>query len=131
MSHQLDLIGQKFGRLTVINKVDRRTKDGMVIWNCKCDCGNYKETIGTRLKGGRTKSCGCLSKESTVNANLARKLKDRTMPAFNSLYGEYLRSAKTRNIKFHLTKEGKALIIFSSLTKKGKIDKIIRKNNEL
>ena len=58
-----DLTGQKFGRLTVIKQVGKN-KHGSYLWFCKCDCGNIKTTVGTLLRKGETKSCGCLSKEN-------------------------------------------------------------------
>lgn len=57
-----NLIGKKFGRLTVIRKVGV-DKNNFVYWECKCDCGNIKVIRGTSLKRGLTKSCGCLQKE--------------------------------------------------------------------
>jgi len=54
-----NLIGKKFGRLTVI----KYFKDCKRI--CKCDCGNYKVAIGADLKRGNIQSCGCLQKELT------------------------------------------------------------------
>lgn len=63
MKAQEDLIGQKFGRLTVIKKSENKTK-GTVLWLCKCDCnGNEKEYRGSNLKNGATKSCGCYQKQ--------------------------------------------------------------------
>ena len=56
-----DLTGQKFGRLTVIKKLD--DKDGWTQFLCKCDCGNEKIANGSSLKYGMTKSCGCLHRE--------------------------------------------------------------------
>ena len=66
MSRVKDLVGQKFGRLTVIeqrgftepNKYGRRH----AIWYCKCDCGNYVERTTDVLKRGKS-SCGCRQKE--------------------------------------------------------------------
>lgn len=58
-----DLIGQKFGKLTVIAKAERR--DPKVIrWLCKCDCGNEVEVDCGVLKSGGTRSCGCLYAEA-------------------------------------------------------------------
>ena len=34
-----DLLGQRFGKLLVVQKTDKR-KDGRIVWKCKCDCGN-------------------------------------------------------------------------------------------
>lgn len=61
-----DLTGQRFGMLTVLNKTDRRTKTGNVIWLCKCDCGNEKEVAGTHLLDGTTSSCGCINSKGEL-----------------------------------------------------------------
>lgn len=36
----IDLTRRKFGRLVVIGRSDKRAKNGSVLWECKCDCGN-------------------------------------------------------------------------------------------
>lgn len=63
-----DLIGQRFGRWTVISRAeDQVCKDGYrnVMWNCRCDCGNEKAVRAKTLVSGQSKSCGCLQKELT------------------------------------------------------------------
>lgn len=57
----IDLSGQKFGRLTVIKRVENIK--GRTAFLCKCECGNLINVIGHNLKIGTTKSCGCLLKE--------------------------------------------------------------------
>lgn len=57
-----DLINQKFGKLKVLKKTQKR-KWGCVVWLCKCDCGNIIEATGSGLVTRNTKSCGCLRKE--------------------------------------------------------------------
>ena len=54
-----DLVGQKFGRLTVTSRSNSRNKRG-VVWNCKCECGTIVEVVSSDLVNGNTKSCGCL-----------------------------------------------------------------------
>lgn len=63
MGKKLDLMGQRFGMLTVIAE-GGRTKDKKVKWFCQCDCGNQCEVVGKELKSGGTKSCGCLAKHN-------------------------------------------------------------------
>ena len=58
-----DLIGQKFGRLTVI----KREGSG---WLCQCECGGTTITTTTHLKTGHTQSCGCLQKERASQTSL-------------------------------------------------------------
>ena len=48
------LTGQRFGKLTVVNRHERGS------WWCLCDCGQEKPIRGCHLRAGRTKSCGCL-----------------------------------------------------------------------
>lgn len=57
-----DLVGKRFGRLTVTAYAGKRS--GMHRWRCLCDCG--KETVvgQTLLQSGKTKSCGCLQAET-------------------------------------------------------------------
>lgn len=64
---KIDISGARFGRLVVIKRdgSDRTGKNAA--WLTKCDCGNTLRVTTNRLRGGRTKSCGCLSKETTGN----------------------------------------------------------------
>lgn len=63
MSHLIDLSGQRFGRLIVIEKANSTKGCTNAKWRCKCDCG--KETIvrSITLRKGQSKSCGCLRSE--------------------------------------------------------------------
>jgi len=60
-----DLIGQKFGELAVIQRMDN-DNCGHLRWLCKCNCGSEVIIRGYDLKRGHTKSCGCLRKEITA-----------------------------------------------------------------
>lgn len=57
----LNLAGQKFGRLTVINLAEKGPR---AWWHCKCDCGTEKIVSAVLLRSGGSKSCGCLKKET-------------------------------------------------------------------
>lgn len=68
MGKKLELAGQKFGKLTVIEELPQR-RDGCVVWHCICDCGKECDIIGKYLKSGHTQSCGCLNREITIQRN--------------------------------------------------------------
>jgi len=59
-----DLIGKKFGRLTVIefSHVDKKD-DYRTYWKCQCFCGKILIVRSPSLNQGLTKSCGCLHSE--------------------------------------------------------------------
>jgi hypothetical protein len=58
-THQL--LGMRFGRLTVVSFAGVRGKKRR--WHCRCDCGNVTEVITAGLVSGTTASCGCLRAE--------------------------------------------------------------------
>lgn len=63
--NQKNLIGQRFGRLTVISEAPRGEKYPRQKWyRCRCDCGNEINLNTYALTGGACRSCGCLQRES-------------------------------------------------------------------
>ena len=83
MSNQ-EMIGKKFGRLTVLEKAIRgkdynvSEKDKHIYWKCQCECGNITIAQGSQLRSGKRVSCGCSSKEKA--AELAKKLGEQNRP---------------------------------------------------
>lgn len=58
-----NLIGQKFGKLTVIMRVKNKSNTNRVCWLCECDCGRedrFVNVASNNLTSGAQKSCGCL-----------------------------------------------------------------------
>lgn len=63
MGKIIDLVGQKFGRLTVQSYSHKSKR---AYWNCVCECGNLRKVDTTSLRGGNSKSCGCLLRDVTI-----------------------------------------------------------------
>ncbi len=55
---KIDLIGQRFSRLTVIGEVGIDNW-GSYLWSCECVCGEGVVSTSGNLRSGHTKSCGC------------------------------------------------------------------------
>ena len=55
-----NILGQRFGKLVVIEQTKKRSLQKHVIWKCQCDCGNICEADGVYLRQGDILSCGCL-----------------------------------------------------------------------
>lgn len=65
MGKLIDLTGRRFGRLTVIEKTERR--DGSaVVWRCRCDCGKVVDVSARHLLHSGTVSCGCNRRERSL-----------------------------------------------------------------
>lgn len=81
----IDLTGQKFGRWTVIKKVEN-LKSNDAKWLCKCECGTIREVLGKNLRNGRSSSCGCYKKERDTQIMIARN-KERALDISQDKYG--------------------------------------------
>lgn len=64
MGKILDLTGKTFGSLFVLKKSDK-IKDGNVMWECQCSCGNKTLVTSYNLRSGRVGSCGCRKSKFT------------------------------------------------------------------
>jgi hypothetical protein len=58
-----NLVGEIFGRLTVLSRADHPLRP--IHWRCACSCGTERVVNGSRLTRGDTRSCGCLRTELT------------------------------------------------------------------
>lgn len=55
----VDMTGRRYGRLTIIEQLAERSKEGQIRWRARCDCGNETISKGGPIRDGRTTSCGC------------------------------------------------------------------------
>lgn len=82
----VDLVGQRFGRLVVLEYLGRER--GQTWWLCQCDCGKIIKTASTRLKNGQTKSCGCYNIEmSRLKNSTHNQSKTRLYRIYRSMIG--------------------------------------------
>lgn len=70
MGKYIDLTGQRFVRLTVLSRnAEKSDLKKHSYFNCICDCGNTRVVASGDLKNGSSKSCGCITKETTITRN--------------------------------------------------------------
>lgn len=58
MRKREDMIGKRYGRLTVVER--HGVKNHHTQWLCQCDCGLTTLSYAYQLNSGSKKSCGCL-----------------------------------------------------------------------
>ncbi|MGL6299523.1 hypothetical protein [Streptococcus iniae] len=63
---KLNLTGERFGRLTVAKRTDKQAGNNEIVYICKCDCGKVIEAYTSLLRQGRTRSCGCLHRDTRM-----------------------------------------------------------------
>lgn len=105
---RIDLTGKKFNKWYVI-KYNHTNSQGIAYWLCKCECGTERIISGGNLKGGKSKSCGCLQKQIVFEKN---SLPIGESSGLNVLYKNYINSANARHLVFCLSKDD-----FEKLTK--------------
>lgn len=66
MGKLIDLTGQRFGRLVVLERAGSDSSKN-AMWRCQCDCGNITVVAGGHLRTGTSRSCGCLHRETFTN----------------------------------------------------------------
>lgn len=76
-----NLVGQRFGKLTVIRKDTYGTHAKYL---CRCDCGQEIVVRGDSLMSGKTVSCGCSKRaeDKIDQLRAGRKLDDHTSGIF-------------------------------------------------
>ena len=68
-------IGDRFGKLVIVEQLKERSSDGRLIYKCKCDCGNIGNVRSKELLNGDTVSCKCYQKEQ-----VKKRYKNGTQP---------------------------------------------------
>lgn len=77
MGNAIDITGQRFGRLTVLERAGSyricgESQTTLALWRCRCDCGTECVVLGQNLRRGQTRSCGCL-RNDMLRERAARK----------------------------------------------------------
>lgn len=100
---KMNLVGMRYGKLTVVSDYpsDERKQSRFV---CECDCGNTHVTLGSVLKAGHAKSCGCLrveaGRQTGLNGVKHGKIKTPTYRSWQSMKDRCL-NKKSRNIVWY------------------------------
>lgn len=92
---QRDITNLVSGKLKAVKVVGR--KNGNILWECKCECGNTAILTTSKLLYRKQLSCGC----TQYGAGTLPK----GQAAFNRVLDRYKRGAKERGLMFSLTKE--------------------------
>ena len=111
MGKFIDLTGQKFGRLIVVEKAEKpkNVKNKETYWKCYCDCGNKKIINGRSIRTGHSTSCGCFNIENKKNIDKLKKIgfnnRKGVITLYNQVYWHTYNNAKKRNLFFDIDKK--------------------------
>lgn len=79
---RLDLTGERFGHLTVLEPAENI--GAMTAWRCRCDCGKETVVMTGHLRSGHTTSCGCKPKGTFVDGTFVELIRSKTIRSNNT-----------------------------------------------
>lgn len=107
----IDLTGHQYGRWRVLERqAGRRAAGGQRIrtWLCRCACGTEKVIDTHSLRGGLSRSCGCL-RDEVASARLRGKPGTTALALgramSNVVFEQYRRDAHRKGREFALSKD--------------------------
>ena len=103
-----NIVGKKFGRLTVLN--NHKSENGMILWECECDCDKHTHiwVDKGRLNSGNTQSCGCIRCEKLIQWNkdylenyIPHSVKEEYPRLYNTYIGMKMRCLNPNNTHYN------------------------------
>lgn len=101
-----DLTGQRFGRLTAIERVEN--KGNRTMWLCRCDCNEMCVVDGGNLRSGHTKSCGC---EKYTNAILSHTKHGYSHTRIDEIYQNMVDRCYNPNSTYYADYGGRGIAV--------------------
>ena len=96
------MLGKIFGRLEVVAPAGSAPA-GALRWLCRCTCGTERTVVGSSLRSGNTKSCGCLVKDKSRATCLSRNtthgqaVRGRVTPTYKAWINMHYRCGKDKD----------------------------------
>jgi hypothetical protein len=94
-----DITGQRFGRLTVTAHAGKSSAKRGHLWACRCDCGTAVTVHGSSLRGGNTRSCGCLQRDKARAAGDRTRTHGMTRTTTHNIWSGMLQRCRDPNRK--------------------------------
>ena len=96
-----NVVGQRFGNLTVLSFAGVNAQQKRKLYVCKCDCGTEKTLRSDVFTRGKVKSCGCLLERRGTASPQFEGVGELSLRYFNKLKLE----AVSRNLPFEISLE--------------------------
>ena len=86
-----DRTGQKYYFLLFKTPTNKRDKQGAVIWELQCDCGNITYASGKDVISGNTKSCGCFANRKSSELGKRNRKFNPIISSARIVWGQHYR----------------------------------------
>lgn len=109
MGRFIDLTGQRFGRLMVLERAPNVRGRGA--WLCRCNCGKEKIISTDRLRSGESRSCGCLRSELRRKQNLERGVGGQSATRLYKICSDMLRRCEDSKVACYRNYGGRGIYV--------------------
>ena len=99
----IDRTGQKYGKLTVLERVPSR--GNVASWRCVCDCGQETVVDTNTLRRQSARSCGCARRTGKGSRRSYRCQTPPGISARNLVLKQYIGGARARGLSWNLSNE--------------------------
>jgi hypothetical protein len=82
---EAEMVGRRFGKLTVLGLAERRGVRGKRNWLCRCECGRQNAVAGNSLRKGNTKSCGSCRPHAFKHGHSTKTVKTPTYHSWHAM----------------------------------------------
>lgn len=89
--------GEQFGELTVLAEGPPTGTKQRRTAICKCSCGNETTVALEKLRGGRTKSCGCLKRAAAAVVGAGNRTHGKTGERIYTIWHSMVQRCRDRN----------------------------------
>lgn len=96
---RVDLTGQRFGRIMVLERVPGSKPHYK--WRCRCDCGAVVMVAQRSLRNGCSRSCGCLRRDFGKRAVHGHARRGEYHPLYRRWFAMRERCNNSHNRSYH------------------------------
>lgn len=105
----VNYLGQRFGKLLVVDLLEKKYHDRYALWLCKCDCSKWRIVRSANIRDGMNQ-CGCVRPYNRKKPLKSYTEEDKWQREIESM----IYSAKQRNIQFCLDVESVKSMMLSN-----------------
>lgn len=96
-----NLIGKKYGRLTILHFFRKQSSRTRPFFRCRCDCGKEIEAASPDVLRGKHRSCGCLQIEAITKHGHSSFDPRKQSPTYRSWLSMKQRCLNPRATHYH------------------------------
>ena len=106
-----DCVGKKFNRLTILEMLNEKDTQGLLLCKAQCECGNLVKISASVIWRGKTKSCGCITREKIKKVCEKNKTHGKSRTPIYDLWNGMLKRCNRKSDKGYKRYGGRGISV--------------------